>query len=57
MRNLKLNLPNTLHKWQSHSGFTTNTHSNPAKVDSDSELSALFSSLFNGIEGIEMVAV
>ena len=29
-------------------------HSNPAEEDSDSELSALFSSLFNGMEGIEI---
>jgi hypothetical protein len=39
--------------WRTHNKH----HDNPVEEDSDSELSVLSSSLFNGIEGIEMGGV
>ena len=54
MRKTELNLLNTMRQmaeaWRIHNKY----HSNPAEKDSDGELSVLASSLFNGMEGIEM---
>ena len=54
IRKTELNLLNTIDKWQRHGGFTTNTIVVLPKKDSDSELSVLTTSLFNGMEGIEI---